>query len=126
MMNLNGKQKIQLAMVFLFLPIMAYASASGPDFGYTGAPSDNGNCTACHAGNVCSGSGSVSITGIPTAYTPGQTYPLTVTVQQNGRMRFGFQLTSIDAGNNRAGTLIPLSAETQINPALGQGNRQYI
>jgi hypothetical protein len=126
MMNLNSKQKIQLVVVFLFLPIMAYASQFGPDFGYTGAPNDNGNCTACHVGNAGSGSGSVSITGIPNAYTPGQTYPLTVMVQQSGRQKFGFQLTTIDASNNRAGTLIPLSAETQLNPALGQGNRQYI
>ena len=126
MMNLNVKQRIQLAVIFLFLPIIAYASAFGPDFGYTGAPGDNGNCTACHAGNVGTGTGSVAVTGIPNAYTPGQTYPLTVTVQQTGRQKFGFQLTVIDASNNRAGTLAPLTGETQLNPVSGQGNRQYI
>ncbi len=126
MINLNIKQKIQLAVVFLFLPIIAYASAFGPAFGHTGAPGDNGNCTACHAGNVNSGVGSIAITGIPIAYTPGQIYPLTVTAQQTGRQRFGFQLTVIDASNNRAGTLTPLTGETQLNPVLGQGDRQYI
>ena len=64
MTNLNLKRKIQLAVVFLFLPllpIIAYASQFGPDFGYTGAPGDNGNCTSCHAGNVGSGPGSVGL-----------------------------------------------------------------
>jgi hypothetical protein len=126
MVKLNIKRKIQLAVVLLFLPLMAYASQFGPDFGYTGAPGDNGNCTSCHAGNVGSGPGSVSITGVPVAYTPGQVYPLTVTVQQNGRQRFGFQLTTIDASNNRAGTLATLSGETQLLNITGQGNRQYI
>jgi hypothetical protein len=126
MMKLNIKRKIQLAVVLLFLPLIAYASQFGPDFGYTGAPGDNGNCTSCHAGNVGSGPGSVSITGIPIAYTPGQTYPLTLTVQQNGRQKFGFQLTAIDASNNRAGTLVSLSGETQILNITGQGGRQYI
>jgi hypothetical protein len=129
MMNLNLKRKIQLAVVVLFLPllpILAYASQFGPVFGHTGAPGDQGNCTACHTGNVNSGPGNVSITGIPVAYTPGQVYPLTVTVQQNGRVRFGFQLTVIDASNNRTGTLTSLSGETQLNPIQGQGERQYI
>jgi hypothetical protein len=126
---INLKRKIQFVVVMLFLPllpILAYASQFGPDFGFTGAPGDNGNCTSCHAGNVGSGPGSVSITGIPIAYTPGQTYPITVTVQQNGRQKFGFQLTVIDAGNNRAGTLVALSGETQILNITGQGGRQYL
>jgi hypothetical protein len=126
MMKLNIKRKIQLAVVLLFLPLIAYASVQGPDFGHTGAPGDRGNCTSCHAGNVGSGPGNVSVTGIPIAYTPGQIYPLTVTVQQTGRQRFGFQLTVIDASNNRAGTLVPLTGETQLNPVQGQGERQYI
>jgi hypothetical protein len=129
MMKLNVKRKIQLAVVLLFLPLIpmiAYASQFGPAFAHTGAPGDQGNCTACHTGNVNSGPGSVSVNGIPLAYTPGQVYPLTVTVQQNGRQKFGFQMTAIDAGNNRAGTLAPLSGETQINPIQGQGDRQYI
>jgi hypothetical protein len=126
MRNLNLKQKLQLGVVILFLPIIAYASAFGPAFGHTGAPGDNGNCTACHVGNVGSGPGSVAVTGIPNAYTPGQTYLLTVTVQQGGRQKFGFQLTAIDASNNRAGALVALTGETQLNPVQGQGDRQYI
>src|SRR5436190_22988006 len=126
MVKLNIKRKIQLAVVLLFLPLIAYASVNGPVFSHTGAPGDQGNCTECHAGNVNAGPGSVSITGIPIAYSPGQTYPLIVTVQQNGRQRFGFQLTSIDAGNNRAGTLVSLTGETQILDITGQGGRQYI
>jgi hypothetical protein len=126
MFRLNIKRKIQAAIILLAIPVFAYASVFGPDFGYTGAPGDNGNCTACHAGTPNSGGGGVNITGIPAAYQPGQQYTLTVTVQQASRTRFGFQLTAIDAGNNRAGTLESLSGDSSLNASTGQGGRQYI
>jgi hypothetical protein len=126
MRNLKLKRKIQVAIILFAVPVMAYASAFGPDFGYTGAPGDNGNCTACHTGTLNQGSGSVVVTGIPNAYQPGQQYPLTVTVQFAGRVRFGFQLTAIDSNSNRAGTLESLGADTSLNPSLGAGGRQYI
>ncbi len=51
---------------------------------------------------------------------------MTVTVQQSGRQRFGFQLTALDQAGNRAGTLTSPSSDTQINPETGAGGRQYI
>ncbi|HEY7547238.1 MAG TPA: choice-of-anchor V domain-containing protein [Blastocatellia bacterium] len=122
------KKRLQSIILILVVAIVAYASASGPEPRYTGAPGDIGNCVNCHdtfhEANV--GPGSVTITNVPEVYTPGQQYTLTVTVQQSGRSKFGFQLTAIDSDGDRAGTLTTVSSDTQINPLTGTGGRQYI
>jgi len=125
---LNARRRLQAIILILFVTGVAYAKITGPDAGYTDAPGDIGNCTFCHdtyhQPNV--GPGSVSIGGIPSVYNPGQQYMLMVTVQQSGRRRFGFQLTTIDQSGTRAGTLAPLSSDTQVNSETGAGGRQYI
>lgn len=124
------KRKLQAAIVILFAAAVAYAKVTGPDAGYTNAPGDLGNCTACHDTfhdpNV--GPGSVRVDGAPLVYNPGQDYTLTVTVQQqqHNRRRFGFQLTSITQNGNRAGTLAPMGSDSQVNSQTGVGGRQYI
>lgn len=128
MPRLNGKQKLQAIIAVLFVTSVAYAKITGPDAGYTDAPGDLGNCTACHDSfevpNV--GPGSANVSGAPSIYTPGQQYMLSVTVQQNNRHRFGFQLTALDQTGNRAGTVATVSSDTQLNPETGAGGRQYI
>ncbi|MEK6288566.1 MAG: choice-of-anchor V domain-containing protein [Acidobacteriota bacterium] len=130
MFGLYGTRKLQSVVVILFVTAVAYAKVTGPDAGYTNAPGDLGNCTACHDTfhdpNV--GSGSVRIDGVPSIYTPGEQYTLMVTVQQqqNKRKRFGFQLTAIDQKGNRAGTLASLASDTLVNLETGIGGRQYI
>jgi len=121
-------RKVQAFILILVIAIITYASVSGPEARYTNAPGDIGNCVNCHdtfhTANV--GPGSVTLTNIPSVYNPGQQYTLTVTVQQSGRTKFGFQLTAIDGDGDRAGTLAILGNDTQINPMTGTGNRQYI
>lgn len=128
MASVDGRRKLQVIILILFATSVAYAKITGPDAGYTDAPGDLGNCTACHDTfhdpNV--GPGSVNLSGVPSVYTPGQQYTLTVTVQQNNRHRFGFQLTAIDQNWNRAGTLAPVGSDSQINLDTGFGGRQYI
>src|SRR4249920_4049341 len=73
----------------------AYASASGPIPGVTGAPFE-GDCTQCHS--TPSGErGKFSITA-PTTYSPGQTYEITVTHVNTDdvtpRTKWGFELTA--------------------------------
>jgi hypothetical protein len=127
-MQLAVKKKVQAVVLMLVASVVAYASASGPEPGYTGAPADIGNCTHCHdtyeVANV--GPGSVRIDNAPNVYTPGQDYTLRVTVQQAGRSRFGFQLTALDKNANRAGALAPLDGTTQVLGQTGFGGRQYI
>jgi hypothetical protein len=129
MSRLSYTQKLQVIALVLAVVTIAYASASGPEPRYTGAPGDIGTCYSCHDGITSgpnSGGGSIQMGGIPDVYQPGQQYTLIVTVQQGGRQRFGFQLTALDSNNNRAGTLASVSADTQLNPLTGAGGRQYI
>lgn len=127
MLNVTIKKRIQVAALLLFGSITAYASVKGPDAGYTDAPGDLGNCTACHDHNlVNAGPGSVRVTGVPTVYEPGLSYELTVTTAQAGRVRFGFQLTALGPNLGRAGTLEKVDGSTQVLGQTGPGARQYI
>ena len=48
MPRLNRTRKLQTIILVLFVTSVAYAKITGPDAGYTNAPGDLGNCTACH------------------------------------------------------------------------------
>jgi hypothetical protein len=123
----GAKQKLQSIVLLLMLTVVAYASVTGPEPGYTNAPGDLGNCTQCHDHNAVNmGNGSVKITGLPAPYEPGKVYTLTVTTAQSGRIRFGFQLTALDTTNKRAGTLASRDGNTQVLSETGPGGRQYI
>jgi hypothetical protein len=128
MFRLKGKKKIQAVVLVLLITAIAYASASGPEARYTGAPGDINSCVQCHdtyhEANV--GPGSVRITNNPAVYEPGQPYTVTVTVQQSARQKYGFQLTAIDSNGNKAGQLTPINSDTQVNSQTGTGGREYI
>lgn len=106
----------------------ARANSGGPPTRLTGAPGE-GNCTECHLGAaVNSGSGTLTITGLPATYTPNQEINVTVTLSQAGRVRFGFQLTAIDDQGRKAGDLtLTDTARTTLGNGTVQNNlRQYI
>lgn len=129
MFKLKGKRKIQAVLLVLLVTAIAYASATGPEARYTGAPGDIGTCYNCHdavASGINSGGGGVQINGLPAVYEPGEQYTFTVVTQQGGKQRYGFQLTAIDSNGNRAGTLAPDSTDSQLNSQTGTGGRQYI
>ena len=84
--------------------IKARASAEGPSPSHTDAPGE-ANCTACHTDNkVNSGTGRVTISGIPHDYLPGQQIPITVTTAQEDAVIYGFQMTAIDSMGRTVGT----------------------
>lgn len=108
----------KLGWFVLMLPALAFANAGGPPNGVTGAPGQN-NCTQCHSGNaVNSGNGSFAISG-PDTYVPGQTYPITVTLQDPGQVRWGFEFTPLANGTLQATD----AARTQTSTA---GGNRYI
>jgi mono/diheme cytochrome c family protein len=83
---------------------VADASASGPTPSHTNAPGET-NCTACHGDfGPNTGTGNILISGIPANYRPGQTIPITVTVNQSDAVIYGFQLTAIDRNGGRVGS----------------------
>src|SRR3954466_7683521 len=75
----------------------AFASAQGPAPSHTDAPSES-NCTVCHTSYaVNSGTGSVTIAGLPRNYVPGREVTLTITTAQSDAVNYGFQLTALDS-----------------------------
>ena len=106
----------------------AGAFSAGPPAGYTGAPGEEPEaCAECHV-PADAGTGRITITA-PQTYVPGQTYPITVTHSNSDltRLRWGFELTVLDSGDEKAGNLQSLNAFTQILNNQGPGSaRQYI
>jgi len=87
-------QRLALA---LLAPALALAYSSGPPNGVTGAPGE-GTCVQCHGGNdVNSGDGLLVIDG-PLQFSAGETYTVTVSLQDPGQQRWGFELTCLDQG----------------------------
>jgi len=74
--------------------------SSGPADGFTGAPGEN-TCQFCHQHGP--GDGLLQLLGAPVEYQPNQTYNLTVSLEDPGQQRWGFELTAIDADGDGAG-----------------------
>ena len=105
------------------------AFSSGPPAGYTGAPGEEPEaCAECHV-PADAGTGNISINAPPN-YVPGQTYSITVTHNNptdDTRQRWGFELTALDTGDEKAGNLQSSDAFTQVLNNQGPGSaRQYI
>ena len=92
-----------------------FAYAMGPDPGVNGLFGQD--CTSCHGSFlVNSGTGGVSLSGLPTLWTPGQTYSLTVTVKPATNSRvYGFQLSAVvDKTNQQAGGFTKVNGAVQV------------
>src|SRR5262245_60820066 len=117
---------MQIKHTYLFTFILGlawtgylFAYVNGPDPAMNGIFGSAQTCASgCHTGNpVNAAGGGVAIVGLPssTGWTPGQTYPLSITIQRPGQRLFGFQLSAVsDATNQQAGTLTPGNARVQI------------
>ena len=105
------------------------ANANRPPSRNTGAPGEQ-TCTGCHDTSALnSGGGALTLTGLPAGgYAPSQSIPLSVTMQQAGRSRFGFQVTAIDDTGKQAGTIVVAdAARTTLSTGTVQNNtRQYL
>jgi aldose sugar dehydrogenase len=107
---------------------LAYAYSSGPPAGFTGAPGEF-TCAECHVPDGAGVTGQL-VLDVPTAYVPGQIYPITVRHINNSdltRKRWGFELTALDDGQVKAGELQNTDVLTQVLDNQGAGGaRQYI
>jgi glucose/arabinose dehydrogenase len=104
----------------------ARAYSAGPPAGYTHAPGEL-DCADCHT-TPAQSTGALTL-NVPQKYTPGQTYDITVThaSADQTRVRWGFELTALDAADQKAGTLAAADDLTQVIGSQGPfPARQYV
>ncbi|HEX8282978.1 MAG TPA: PQQ-dependent sugar dehydrogenase [Pyrinomonadaceae bacterium] len=104
----------------------ARAYSSGPPAGFTHAPGEL-DCADCHT-TPAQSTGTLTLNA-PQTYTPGQTYDVTVShaTADPTRVRWGFELTALDAADERAGAFEPADDLTRV--ISGEGpfpGREYV
>ena len=94
---------IPVALFVIALPITAAAFKEGPYPNVTGGFGEQ-SCHLCHRDNPINGpGGAVTLDGIPPAFAPGQTYPITVTISRQDLRRGGFEIAARFAGGRQKG-----------------------
>ncbi|MDX5321527.1 MAG: T9SS type A sorting domain-containing protein [Bacteroidota bacterium] len=86
---------------------------SGAPGGYTGSPADGKTCTDCHSGTAIDKTGIITSDIPAEGYTPGATYTITVTLNNEGTTRWGFSLSPQNNAGTMLGTWGTVDAETQ-------------
>ena len=93
-----------------------YAWSGGPPAYRTGAPNDIGTCkdVGCHDSfELNSGNALFSITG-PDTYIPGKFIKLEISFTESSGTLHGFEMTALDANNNRVGKFKKTGKTTQV------------
>ncbi len=115
-----------ISLSAIFVVLLSTASSWGYSDGSrlnrrTGAPGES-TCANCHD-NLNTGSGSITIDA-PSGFAPGDTLDVTVTIQNPGQQRWGFEFTALDESNLAAGQLLVTdAARTVLSSSSG---KQYI
>jgi hypothetical protein len=89
---------------------------------YTGALGYN--CSGCH-GNLNSGGGSITITGLPSSsYTAGAQYNFSLTITHGAvdRQRWGFSMAARNSVGDPVGTFSTVDPDPNVNHAAVNGN----
>jgi hypothetical protein len=106
----------------LALAATLLSNSNGPQAAVAGSPLEGGNdCTQCHGGTVNSGPGTLEVGGVE-AYAPGETYTITVNVNDESSSKFGFQAIAVDENNNAVGTITPGTGSKTIT----SGGNEYV
>lgn len=117
--------KIRSSYIIFVLAGLFFISNSGnPPNGRTGAPGDFGACNNCHNGGFPSIDGNIQISGVPGSVNAGQTYALTVTINNttNNATKGGFQMVVLDENDNNVGQLANPGMFSSISTS---GQRDY-
>ncbi len=108
---------IYVCLFVLLAATSSFAYQTGPD------PASNGvfgqaacNAAGCHTGNPLNAAGgTLTLTGLPPNWTPGQTYPLTVTISRAGAVKYGFQLSAVTSSNTQAGSFAAGTGNSKVS-----------
>jgi hypothetical protein len=113
-----------LALALVLVAATAAARSSNPPDANTNAPGE-GSCVMCHQTfPLNSGAGELDVLGLPVEYTPGESYPLTLTLADPIAARWGFQLTVLDESGVSVGDLVATDGVgTQLSTS---GDRTYL
>jgi hypothetical protein len=95
---MNRKLTYSLFGIVLFSSLFLSYSG-GVDSNHAGAPSDSGTCANCHSGGSTAGS-SVSLSNLPTKFTAGQAYSLTLNLNHPSSSGGGFQIVATNGVTN--------------------------
>ena len=84
------------------------SNSNGPGGNRTGAPGSSGDCSGCH-GSTADPNGEVILSVLEngtkiTQYQPGKTYDLELVAKGNSS-KMGFQVSAINASNQKAGVV---------------------
>lgn len=94
---------IPAAAFLIALPLAALAFKEGPYPNVTGGFGEQ-SCHLCHLDNrVNAPGGTLTISGVPEAYAPGETYSITVSLTRDGMRRGGFEIAARYAGGKLKG-----------------------
>lgn len=112
-----------IAFVLMSSEQSAHTNSGNPPVFNSGAPGQSSCSNAnCHdSAETNSGDGSVSIgfgDGVA-EYEAGKTYEMTVTIEEAGKGRFGFQLCALDADGENAGSLEASGENTAVQSTAG-------
>ena len=103
--------RFTFVLLGIFITKLLFSYSSGPPNGYHG---QYVSCTSCHSGSAVSGVNHVSISGLPSSYTPGNTYNLILNLSASSARGYGFQMAVKDS-SSFSGTLSTSHAGTRID-----------
>jgi hypothetical protein len=100
------------------------SNSNGPRGNRTGAPGSSGDCSGCH-GSTADPNGEVILSVLEngakiTQYQPGKTYDLELVAKGNSS-KMGFQVSAINASNQKAGVVSAVISGTE---AYNSGSQQ--
>jgi len=91
------------AVFVIALPLAVSAFKEGPYPNVTGGFGEQ-TCHLCHIDNPMNApGGTLTLDGVPAAFAPAQTYPITVTISRQGLRRGGFEIAARFAGGRQKG-----------------------
>lgn len=100
------------------------SNSNGPGGNRTGAPGSSGDCSGCH-GSSTDPSGEIILSILEngtkiTQYQPGKTYDIEF-VAKGSSSKMGFQLSAVNASNQKAGSITNAVSGTE---TYNSGNQQ--